>query len=62
METDSGHDTIYDQVGEMIGSVAANVNSFGQPKDNMASLIEEVLKEHPLLFELADFQKKLFLS
>ena len=58
MERDSGHDTIYYQVGEMIGSVADNVNSFGLPKDDMTSLIEEVLREHPLPFELADFQKK----
>ena len=62
METDSGHDTIYNQVGEMIGSVADNVNSFGLPKDDVTSLIEEVLREHPLPFELADFQKKLLMS
>ena len=62
METDSGHDTIYNQVGEMIGSVADNVNSFGLPKDDVTSLIEEVLREHLLPFELADFQKKLFMS
>ena len=58
METDSGHDTIYNQVGEMIGSVADNVNSFGLPKDDVTSLIEEVLREHPLPFELADLKKK----
>ena len=59
MERDSGHDTIYYQVGEMIGSVADNVNSFGLPKDDMTSLIEEVLKEHPLPFELADVKSSL---
>ena len=42
METDSGHDTIYNQVGEMIGSVADNVNSFGLPKDDVASLIDMI--------------------
>ena len=35
METDSGHDTIHYQVGEMIGSAADDVNSFGLPKDDV---------------------------
>ena len=58
MERDNGHETIYDQVGDIIGSVRDNGNSFGLPEDDVTSLIEEVLREHPLPFELADFQKK----